>query len=263
MKSRDGYVAVLIVAIVFVLIVVGGILWVHYYLPHIRAQESTDHRAVSSQGGNAPASPTTTEVIAALQSLLKQPYYEKLLNELPAAHTLQPLSPSASTTVSYFGYNITAPWKDVATTKSKGNPAALISITFANGKGFVIMKGPAMNTDTIQKWSAQSSSLTSEYAITLAALNTVPGDVLSSTPPEEATLDAALLNQKLLWEAIPPPYYIFHTDFVEGYQQGNATTTDGTPIDVFNTQGIPLYTLIVRGTQPEIDYVLASIKPAS
>jgi hypothetical protein len=69
MKSRDGFVAAIVVFVVLVLIVVGGIAWVHYYLPHMAAEDASSIQITPTTSvAVVPASPSSIASTSSMQT---------------------------------------------------------------------------------------------------------------------------------------------------------------------------------------------------
>jgi hypothetical protein len=159
------------------------------------------------------------------------------LDAVPIPRVLQPASTTEFSTSSRIGLTFNVP---------------------KNITGFTLMKAATINTTTLAQWTSVSSTIKTDYDWESAVLNSAPGQVVSSTPGDQAAIISLLLDSKLL--LLPPvPVYSFDAGVVKGFQHGDATTTRQIVINLFD-QNNNMFDLVVSGTQDEIDYILASIK---
>lgn len=251
--------AFLTVAVIIILGVGGGIVWVHfYYIPHnVASPRFSAIGSISIPTSTTVPSPKTAEAMQQIHYLVQQ-NYASLLNATPTPLTLVPIPTTESTTLSYFGLTLSVPWAGITQTTEKGNPPGLVEVAFANGRSITIMRGTTNSTSTLAEWNVASGSIKTDYDLDLAAMNATPNEVTSSTQGDQAVLIASLLTLKtLLWT--PNPVYTFKTGTVAGFQHGTASTTKPVALDVYKQDGNS-YILTVNGTQDEVNYILISSK---
>lgn len=182
-----------------------------------------------------------------------------LLNITPTPHMLAPVTPAASTTFSYLGLTLSAPWVGVSSTKEGGTVA--VRVSFTNGKQFTIMKASEPNpSDVTALYNALHIS--TYYELETAVYDATPGQVDITTSGNDAILTTILLTDKSV--IITPfddgSFYSFNTNTIKGFQHGDPAVGGTTLIEIYDQTG-DKFTLTTTGaTQGEIDYLLASIR---
>jgi hypothetical protein len=225
--------------IIVFLVVAGGIVWVHYRnLPHLAVeyQSATSTATTTATDSTAP-SLKTAEAMAAIEKITKG-LPTGYLDMIPIPRVLHPASTTEVATFSELGFTFNVP---------------------KNGIVMTLMRAVTISTTTLAQWTSVSSTIKTNYDWENAVLNATPGQVVSSTPEDQAVLTSLLLDQKLL--LLPPtPVYSFSTKVIRGFQHGNATPTKQIAIEFFNQESNG-YVMTIAATQGEIDYVLNSVKP--
>jgi hypothetical protein len=180
-----------------------------------------------------------------------------LLNVAPTPHVLAPITPATSTTFSYLGLTLSAPWAGVSSTKEEGTVA--VQVSFTNGKQFLIMKASEPNpADVDSLYSVLHVS--TDYDLETAAFNAVPSQVSIMTPGNEAILTTLLLIYKTtIFIPATRSLYSFDTGTIKGFQHGDPIPGQWTLIEVYDQAGDKFTLSTMNATQGEIDYLLASV----
>jgi hypothetical protein len=239
MKNKNGFGVVgVILTIVIVLIVVGGLIWMFYG--------------------------KTIGAIVTIRSL--ENGNESLLSVTPKPRTLSPLvTPATSSTLAYGGYIFNVPWEGVSSTKGGATPTSSVSIVFTDGNQFSVLSAATPSPQELQDINEVGSldpsyQIKTQYDLDNAMYNATPGQVNITTPRNDAVLIALLLTLKSVDLTAAGPLYSFDTGTVKGFQLGDPALGKPVPIFCYDSNGNK-FTVITSGTQAEIDYILASIKP--
>ncbi len=238
MKNKNGFGALgIVLAIVIVLIVVGGLVWMFYG--------------------------KTIGAMIAIRSLNNG--NESLLSVTPTPRNLSPVAtPATSSTLKYGGYIFNVPWEGISSTKGGATPTSSVSIIFTDGNQFAVL-GPsaptAQEANDINDIGALDPSyqIKTQYDLDNAVYNATPAQVTITTPGNDAVLIALLLTLKEVELTGAGPIYSFDTGVIKGFQLGDPTPGKSVPIYCYDHSGNK-FTVITSGTQSEIDYILASIK---
>jgi hypothetical protein len=239
MRNKNGFgILAIVLTVMIVLVIAGGLVWMFYG--------------------------KTIGAMIAIRSLDNN--YDSLLNTTPTTRILSPIAaPIASTTLQYGGYIFTVPWQGISSTKGGASPTSSVSIVFADGNRFSVLSGVAA-TDEQEKDINDIDSLDPSYQLhTLydlnnASYNATPGQVTITTPGNDSILIALLLTLKAVTLIPAGTLYRFDTGTINGFQHGDPVPGKEVDIECYDHAG-KKFSLIVTGTQPEIDYILASIKP--
>ena len=239
MKNKSGLgVLGIILTIVIVLIVISGLVWIFYG--------------------------KTIGTMIAIRSL--DDNNGTLLNIVPTARSLSPLTaPGASTTLKYDGYIFSVPWEGISSTKGGATPTSSVSIVFASGNQFGVLGPPVSDAQMMKNIHDigtldPSYQIKTQYDLDNATFNVIPDQVTITTPGNDATLIALLLILKSAELITAGKLYSFNTGAIKGFQLGDPSAGREVVIYCYDSDG-NRFTVVTGGTQSEIDYILASIRP--
>jgi hypothetical protein len=210
-----------------------------------------------------PASPAASnseslETAATIAAISILPH--STLAVLPTPRTLAPIKATASTSFSYLGLTLKAPWVNVSSTIEK---SALLQVQFTNGKAFTLFyegKGGFAPTSTMTTITTESSTIRTGYDLYNATLHATPDQITPGTPGDQAHLIGQLLILKNSIVLSPTwNYYGFDTGIIKGFESVLSTTKPTIDVHFFDKQD-NYYDLFVSGTLDETDYILNSIQ---
>jgi len=255
MDKRGSVLLILLLAIVVVLAVAG--IW--YYEAHKGNTPIPTPEAQSSNNSVTTESPTAAQAIQAL-NIIDPNGTDTLLATTPTTRTLAPIMPTSSTNLqTAFGVTLVAPWSDVSSTKST---TGIFGIWFKNGAEIFILNDGKDLASSTANITAESSSITTDYDFQSAAFAATPGELIASTPADQAVLIYQLLLMKYSFlTGDSGPLYSFSINEIKGFQLGTMGSGLQKVTDLtFFDQNDDHYTMGISGTQGEVDYVLNSIQ---
>ncbi|MFQ5520145.1 MAG: hypothetical protein ACE5FK_02005 [Candidatus Methylomirabilia bacterium] len=185
----------------------------------------------------------------------------------------------AGTRLSYFGYDLEAPWTDIET-EDAGKSFARIS--FKSGQGIVVFN-PAESIDLIAEFMAQNpddadrtlsvfgpDAMKSNYSLYQAILNATPDELSIFMPKRDAIkLPILLILKRALLANAESGMYAFEFRDLRGFQFGNPARTNRVIIHLFvDHRQVELLVFVAKDSdatlsQDEITHVIRTLRPAA
>lgn len=197
------------------------------------------------------------------------------LYTMPVHRDLQPLAVNNPQEIKYSNFTFDVPWSQEPTIQSsktdepmrfmfgKENVIVIADITGTDLRSLVIdeleKSHPGQYNDvSFINFMFGDKLDSTQYDLFSYMLNVTPYSISLSDSKSEAIGKMMMLVYKGVVSLGDNKIYSFETPYLKGFQNGDPSPSSS--FNVFDNHG-RFYSLFIRGTQAEIDYILSSIRP--